>query len=174
MSTCPRVHSLLVSPCGVRFVGSTIRGIRQQSDRPHLVIGDELQMPIHDWSKVKPGTYHNFHQLWTSSITNQLNSGILPRGCFAMADHATVSSQRILYQCSVGNKLSANLGRIADRAEKNDSDSQFRGLTASIESHKLDLLDTADKSSRHAPPCRSQASFCQDSRWKAHGMCLLL
>jgi hypothetical protein len=41
---------------------------------------------MHDWSKVKPGTYHNFHQLWTSSITNQINSGILPRGCFAMAE----------------------------------------------------------------------------------------
>ena len=81
-----RVHSLLVSPYGVRFVGSTMRWIRQQSDRPHLVIEEELQMPIHDWSKVKPGTYHNFHQLWTSSITNQLNSGILPRGCFAMAE----------------------------------------------------------------------------------------
>lgn len=43
-------------------------------------------MPMHDWSKVKPGTYHNFHQLWTSSITNQLNMGILPSGCFAMAE----------------------------------------------------------------------------------------
>jgi hypothetical protein len=43
-------------------------------------------MPMHDWSKVKPGTYHNFHQLWTSSITNQLNAGVLPRGCFAMAE----------------------------------------------------------------------------------------
>ena len=41
---------------------------------------------MHDWSKVKPGTYHNFHQLWTSSITNQLNMGILPPGCFAMAE----------------------------------------------------------------------------------------
>jgi len=41
---------------------------------------------MHDWSKVKPGTYHNFHQLWTSSITNQLNIGILPPGCFAMAE----------------------------------------------------------------------------------------
>ncbi len=43
-------------------------------------------MPMHDWSKVKAGTYHNFHQLWTSSITNQLNIGILPPGCFAMAE----------------------------------------------------------------------------------------
>jgi hypothetical protein len=41
----------------------------RQSGRLHLVIEVESQMPIHDWSKVKPGTYHNFLQLWTSSIT---------------------------------------------------------------------------------------------------------
>ena len=34
--------------------------------------------------------------------------------------------------------------------------------------------DAADKRCRYAPPCRSQSSFCQDSRWTAHGMCLLL
>ncbi|MEQ1826706.1 MAG: hypothetical protein ABL921_12205 [Pirellula sp.] len=43
-------------------------------------------MPMHDWSHVKPGTFHNFHLLWTSSITNQFNAGILPPGCFAMAE----------------------------------------------------------------------------------------
>jgi hypothetical protein len=43
-------------------------------------------MPIHDWSLVKSGTYHNFHVLWLSTITNQLNAGLLPRGCFAMAE----------------------------------------------------------------------------------------
>lgn len=43
-------------------------------------------MPMHDWSKVKAGTYHNFHVLWIASITNQLNSGMLPAGCFAMAE----------------------------------------------------------------------------------------
>ena len=43
-------------------------------------------MPMHDWTRVKAGTYHNFHVLWLSSITNRLNAGLLPPGYFAMAE----------------------------------------------------------------------------------------
>jgi len=43
-------------------------------------------MPMHDWSKVRSGTYHNFHVLWLSTITNWLNSDVLPSGYFAMAE----------------------------------------------------------------------------------------
>jgi hypothetical protein len=43
-------------------------------------------MPIHDWTRVEAGTYHDFHQGWTIEIRNQLNRGILPEGYFAMAD----------------------------------------------------------------------------------------
>jgi len=43
-------------------------------------------MPIHDWTRVKAGTYHNFHLLWMSTITNRLNAGLLPLGYFAMAE----------------------------------------------------------------------------------------
>jgi hypothetical protein len=43
-------------------------------------------MPIHDWTRVKAGTFHNFHVLWTSTLTNRLNAGLLPPGYFAMAE----------------------------------------------------------------------------------------
>ena len=43
-------------------------------------------MPMHDWTRVRAGTYHNFHVLWMSSITNRLNAGLLPAGYFAMAE----------------------------------------------------------------------------------------
>lgn len=43
-------------------------------------------MPMHDWTRVKAGTYHNFHVLWMSNITNRLNGGLLPAGFFAMAE----------------------------------------------------------------------------------------
>lgn len=43
-------------------------------------------MPIHDWTRVDAGTYHDFHQGWTIEIRNRLNGGILPDGYFAMAD----------------------------------------------------------------------------------------
>ncbi|HJT77296.1 MAG TPA: DUF4058 family protein [Gemmataceae bacterium] len=43
-------------------------------------------MPIHDWTAVRAGTFHNFHVLWTSTLTNRLNAGLLPPGFFAMAE----------------------------------------------------------------------------------------
>ena len=43
-------------------------------------------MPMHDWSRIKAGTYHNFHYLWLATISNRLNSGVLPEGWFAMAE----------------------------------------------------------------------------------------
>lgn len=43
-------------------------------------------MPMHDWTKVRSGTYHNFHYRWVASIMDRLNAGILPSGFFAMAE----------------------------------------------------------------------------------------
>jgi hypothetical protein len=43
-------------------------------------------MPIHDWTQVRAGIFHNFHFLWTATIANQLNAGLLPPGFFAMAE----------------------------------------------------------------------------------------
>lgn len=43
-------------------------------------------MPMHDWSKVIAGAYHNFHCLWLATITNSLNAGLLPKGMIAMAE----------------------------------------------------------------------------------------
>jgi hypothetical protein len=43
-------------------------------------------MPVHDWTAVKAGTLHNFHVLWTATLTNRLNAGLLPAGYFAMAE----------------------------------------------------------------------------------------
>jgi hypothetical protein len=43
-------------------------------------------MPIHDWTKVRAGTFHNFHFLWTATLSNRLNAGLLPPGFFAMAE----------------------------------------------------------------------------------------
>jgi len=37
-------------------------------------------MPMHNWTKVPPGTYHNFHYRWIAAIMDQLNAGLLPQG----------------------------------------------------------------------------------------------
>jgi hypothetical protein len=43
-------------------------------------------MPIHDWTRVSAGIFHDFHQGWTIEIRNRLNNGVLPDGYYAMAD----------------------------------------------------------------------------------------
>jgi hypothetical protein len=42
-------------------------------------------MPIHDWTRVSFGTFHNFHQGWIIALRDALNAGRLPEGYFAMA-----------------------------------------------------------------------------------------
>jgi hypothetical protein len=43
-------------------------------------------MPIHDWTRVSSGTFHNFHQGWMIPLRDALNAGRLPEGYFAMAE----------------------------------------------------------------------------------------
>ena len=43
-------------------------------------------MPIHDWSHIDHGIFHDFHQAWTIEIRNALNGGLLPPGYFALAE----------------------------------------------------------------------------------------
>ncbi len=46
-------------------------------------------MPIHDWTKVRAGTFHHFHLTWISRICAILNDGLLPEGYYALAEQRT-------------------------------------------------------------------------------------
>jgi hypothetical protein len=43
-------------------------------------------MPIHDWSRVGAGIFHDFHHEWISTIKHALNSGLLPPDHYALAE----------------------------------------------------------------------------------------
>ncbi len=43
-------------------------------------------MPVHDWTRVDGGLFHNFHQGWTVALCNALNTGGLPPDYFALVD----------------------------------------------------------------------------------------
>jgi len=43
-------------------------------------------MPIHDWSRVPAGIFHDFHHDLITQIKRDLNAGILPTGYYAMAE----------------------------------------------------------------------------------------
>jgi hypothetical protein len=43
-------------------------------------------MPIHDWTKVNAGTFHDLHVAWIAEIRRSLNGGLLPDGYYAQAE----------------------------------------------------------------------------------------
>jgi hypothetical protein len=43
-------------------------------------------MPIHDWSRVFDGAFHDFHHVWIGELRNAVNAGILPPDYYAMAE----------------------------------------------------------------------------------------
>jgi len=48
-------------------------------------------MPIHDWTRVDSGIFHDFHLAWIAEIRRTLNGGLLPSGYYALAEQVTVS-----------------------------------------------------------------------------------
>jgi hypothetical protein len=60
-------------------------------------------MPMHDWTRVKSGTYHNFHYLWIAAISNRLNAGMMPPEFFAMAEQKTSGVEPDVVTLSVGD-----------------------------------------------------------------------
>jgi hypothetical protein len=49
-------------------------------------------MPLHDWTRVLPGTFHDFHYIWIAELRNRLNRDLLPDGYYAQAEQVSGAS----------------------------------------------------------------------------------
>src|SRR5438105_7776207 len=43
-------------------------------------------MPLHDWSRVDAGIFHDFHNSWIVHLKESLNGGLLPQGYYALSE----------------------------------------------------------------------------------------
>lgn len=43
-------------------------------------------MPIHDWTRVGAGIFHDFQNVWISQLRNVLNESVLPEGNYALSE----------------------------------------------------------------------------------------
>ena len=43
-------------------------------------------MPMHDWTRVDDGIYHDFHSAWITELRKVLNTGVLPKGYYALSE----------------------------------------------------------------------------------------
>lgn len=46
-------------------------------------------MPVHDWSRIEAGIFHDFHHAWIEEIKRALNGGLLPDDFYALAEQKT-------------------------------------------------------------------------------------
>jgi hypothetical protein len=43
-------------------------------------------VPVHDWTRVDAGVFHDFHNVWIALLRIASNSGLLPEGFYAMSE----------------------------------------------------------------------------------------
>lgn len=70
-------------------------------------------MPIHDWTRVPSGLFHDFHQGWTVAISRRLNAGLLPDGYCAlidMPDEAVGTESDAAHYARKANRISIRRG----------------------------------------------------------------
>jgi len=129
-------------------------------------------MPIHDWTKVSAGTWHDFHVAWITEIRNVLNEGLLPRDYYAQAEQIAgplgpdVLTLQEIESDGISEPVESEDGnggialappktRISEEAEMNEYVLKRRTLVIRHSSGDriialLEIVSPGNKSSRHA------------------------
>jgi len=60
-------------------------GYNQPRSIPNTYV-EGIPMPIHDWTRVGAGIFHDFHHAWIEELKRSLNRGVLPPDYYALAE----------------------------------------------------------------------------------------
>jgi Protein of unknown function (DUF4058) len=102
-------------------------------------------MPIHNWTRVDAGLFHDFHQDWTIELCRALNAGLVPPGFMALID----------YQISVPIPDVLTLHRGSKNLEKHDTGGGLAVAAAPPRARFVDELEE-DTYARRANRIRIQ------------------
>ncbi len=67
-------------------------------------------MPVHDWTRVSAGTFHDFHNAWITELRNALNGGLLPPGYYAQGEQFAGQIQTDVLTLHAGREPAAPAG----------------------------------------------------------------
>lgn len=70
-------------------------------------------MPMHDWSRIPPGLFHDFHQTWTIQIKLTLNAGILPKSISALIEQRSGPWKSAIFDIERLGEPRAEIGKHA-------------------------------------------------------------
>ena len=74
-------------------------------------------MPIHDWSRVDAGIFHDLRHAWIEEIKRALNSGLLPPEYYAMAEQQAIAFGPDVLTLQAGEAAGEEEDDVRDAAE---------------------------------------------------------
>lgn len=74
-------------------------------------------MPVHDWTRVDDGIFHDFHHGWIEEIKRTLNAGILPGDYYALAEQFASGGPDVLTLEGPPNGSGASDGEMASSGD---------------------------------------------------------
>jgi len=105
-------------------------------------------MPIHDWTRVYAGIFHDFHQTWIIEIRRALQRGLLPAGYYAQAEQVVrpaVSGVLTLQRAIGGDDDDLRTGPAVDAGGSTGG-----SLALATAPPRLSLTDAADDAAVYA------------------------
>ena len=107
-------------------------------------------MPVHDWTRVDAGLFHDFHQGWAIALRNALNAGVLPSDYFALVEQnirGPLPNVLILrLSPETGEGPEPSVGVYARKADRITVRHKHGGVVAVIE-----IVSPGNKGSRNEP-----------------------
>ena len=73
-------------------------------------------MPVHDWTRVTAGTFHDLHNAWITHLRDALNGGLLPSGYYAQGEQHAGQIQTDVLTLHAGSEAALS-GSVAVLAE---------------------------------------------------------
>ncbi|HEX4795442.1 MAG TPA: DUF4058 family protein [Humisphaera sp.] len=96
-------------------------------------------MPIHDWTRVTAGTYHDFHMAWIAELRRALNGGLLPEGYYALAEQV---ANQVIPDVLTLQDLSGVGGSVSLGEDEVGQDSEDGGVAVAVAPPRVSVKDT--------------------------------
>jgi hypothetical protein len=100
-------------------------------------------MPIHDWTLVSAGTFHDFHGAWIMELRRALNGGLLPASYYVQAEQG--AGRTIPDVLTLQDLAGDELGAAASSDGFDDTDNGTAGTAVLQSPPRVALCDTVSE-----------------------------
>jgi hypothetical protein len=109
-------------------------------------------MPIHEWTRVEAGIFHDFHHAWIEEIKRTLNAGLLPPDYYALAEqHAAGFGPDVLtLQGPAPPKVPLTAETALEFYRRKQSTVTVRHVSGDRVVAMVEVVSPGNKASRHA------------------------